>query len=99
MKKRTYTLTAAFPDRQPRPVELTHDHQQHCAFHAAGNLDPQITEQHLILMHLTFKAPQSPLLPDEPHPTAMQQAQRFLIAQIKAIYMAVDEIKWNIKTA
>ena len=54
MKKRTYTLTAAFPDRQPRPIELTHDHQQHCAFHAAGNLDPQITEQHLILMHLTF---------------------------------------------
>jgi len=99
MKKQRYTLTAAFPDRQPRPVELCHEHSDHCAFHAAGNLDPEITEQHLVLMHLTFLAPTSPLLPDEPNPTALHQAQRFLHKQIRLQYTATGDIKWKVKTA
>lgn len=96
--KQQYILTAAFPTRRPDPVEIQCDLEQTRAFHAAGNLDPIITEQRLIVLHLQFTAPTGPLLLTEPHPSSLKAAMKYLRQQIAATYQAVGEIKFRLQT-
>ena len=98
MKKQTYTLSALFPERNPAPAEISADIDRQRAFHAAGNLDPQLTVQRIICCMLEFKAPISPLIPTEPDTNALQAARRFLLSEIYHHYGPGQlDIRWKLQ--
>lgn len=96
--KQSFTLTAIFPIPKVTVLPLTDCIDSHRAFHAAGNDNPQLTEQSIIRLDLRFTAPAS-LINNEPFPSALTQAQRFMRREISEKYPGAGEIKWRVNPA